>query len=151
MRYYYKVPDAKNWLLRKDPDAGKDWRHEEKGVTENEMVGWHHWLDGHKFEQAPGVGDGKGGLASCSPWSCKESDMIKWLNWTTTTFYTYVMYLGLKSMLLCLSFTQLYHIFLHILIISANSLLFLITLIIYIYYTKLYYVCHIIVCIFIVG
>ena len=67
-------PDAKNWLIWKDLDAGKDWR-QEKGTTENEMVGWHHRLDGHEFEQALGVGDGWGSLASCSPCSCKESDM----------------------------------------------------------------------------
>ena len=60
-------PDAKNWLIGKDPDAGKDWRHEEKGMTEDEMVGWHLWLSGHEFEQAPGVGDGQGSLACCSP------------------------------------------------------------------------------------
>ena len=60
--------DAKNWLTGKDPDAGKDWRQEEKGTTEDEMVAWHHRLDGHKFEQAPGVGDGQGSLACCSPW-----------------------------------------------------------------------------------
>ena len=57
------LPDAKNWLIGKDPDAGKDWRQEEKGVTEDEMVGWHHWLDGHEFEQALGVGEGQGSLA----------------------------------------------------------------------------------------
>ena len=56
-------PDAKSWLIRKDPDAGKDWRQEKKCITEDEMVGWHHWLDGHEFEQAPGVGDGQGNLA----------------------------------------------------------------------------------------
>ena len=60
-------PDVKNWLIGKDPDAGKDWRQEEKGTTKNEMVGWHHWLNGHEFEQAPGVGDQQGGLACCSP------------------------------------------------------------------------------------
>ena len=65
-------PDVKNWLIGKDPDAGKDWRREEKGTTEDEMVGWHQWLDEHEFEQAPGVGDGQGGLAFCSPWSLKE-------------------------------------------------------------------------------
>ena len=65
-----------------DPDAGKDWRKEEKGITEEEMVGWHHWLNGHEFEQAPGVGDGQGGLACCSPWGHKESDMTEGLNWT---------------------------------------------------------------------
>ena len=67
-------PDAKNWLIRKDPDAGKDWRQEEKGTTEDKVVGWYHWLDGHEFGQAPGVGDGQGSLACCSPWGCKESD-----------------------------------------------------------------------------
>ena len=75
--------DAKNWLVWKDPDAGKDWRWEEKGTTtEDEMVGWHHWLDGHEFEQALGVGDGQGGLVYCSPWGCKESDTTERLNWT---------------------------------------------------------------------
>ena len=59
--------DGKNWLTGKDPDAGKDWRQEEKGTAEDEMVGWHHWLNGHEFEQAPGVGDGQGSLACCSP------------------------------------------------------------------------------------
>ena len=67
--------DAKNWLIGKDPDAGKDWRQEEKGRQRDEMVGWHHWLDGHEFEQALGVGDGQESLACCSPWGCKESDM----------------------------------------------------------------------------
>ena len=61
-------PHAKSWLIGKDPDAGKDWGQEEKGKTEDEMVGWHHRLNGHEFEQAPGVGDGQGGLACCSPW-----------------------------------------------------------------------------------
>ena len=75
-------PDAKNWLIRKDYDAGKDWRQEEKGMTEDEMIGWHHWLDGHEFEQAPGVGDGPGSLACCSPCGHKELDTTEWLNWT---------------------------------------------------------------------
>ena len=75
-------PDAKNWLIGKDPDAGKDWGQEEKGMTEDEMVGWHHWLDGHELQWTPGTGDGHGGLACCSPWSCKESDTTGWLNWT---------------------------------------------------------------------
>ena len=60
--------DAENWLIWKDPDAGKDWRQEEKGTTEDEMIGWHHWLNGHEFEQAPGVCDGQGSLSCCSPW-----------------------------------------------------------------------------------
>ena len=67
-------PDAKNWLIGKDPDAGKDWGWEEKGTTEDEMVGWHHWLDGHEFEQAPGDGEGQGSLACCSLWGHKELD-----------------------------------------------------------------------------
>ena len=75
-------PDAKNWLIGKDLDAGKDRRQEEKGMTEDEMVGWHHWLEGHEFEQAPGVGDGQGGLVCCSPWCHKESDTTEQLNWT---------------------------------------------------------------------
>ena len=73
-------PDAKNWLIWKDPDAGTDWRQEEKGTTEDEMVGWHHRLNGHKFKQALGVGDGQGSLACCSPWGHKESDTTEWLN-----------------------------------------------------------------------
>ena len=65
-------PDGKNWLIWKDPDAGKDWRWEEKGSTEDEMVGWHHQLNGHEFEQDPGVGDGQGSLVYCCPWGHKE-------------------------------------------------------------------------------
>ena len=72
--------DVKNWLTGKDPDAGKDWR-QEKGTTEDEMVGWHHRLDGHEFEQDLGVGDGQGSLACCSPWDHKESDVTERLNW----------------------------------------------------------------------
>ena len=68
-------PDVKSWLIGKGPDAGKHWRWEEKGMTEDEMVGWHHWLDGHGFEQALGDGDGQGGLACCSPRYCWESGM----------------------------------------------------------------------------
>ena len=61
-------PDAKSWLIGRDPDAGKDWRQKEKGTEEDEMVGWHHWFNGHEFEQAPGDGEGQGDLACCSPW-----------------------------------------------------------------------------------
>ena len=75
-------PDAKNWLIWKDLDAGKDWRQEENGMTEVEMVGWHHQLNGHEFEQAPGVGDGQRSLACCSPWDHKESNVTECLNWT---------------------------------------------------------------------
>ena len=73
-------PDAKSQLIRKDPDAGKDWRWEEKGMIEDEMVGWHHWLNGHEFEQAPGDGEGQGSLVCCSLWSPQELDMTEWLN-----------------------------------------------------------------------
>ena len=72
--------DAKSWLIRKDPDAGKDWRQEEKGMTQDEMVGWHHWLNGHEFEQAPGDGEEQRSLVCCSPQGREESDMTEWLN-----------------------------------------------------------------------
>ena len=75
-------PDVNNWFIWKDPYVGKDWGQEEKGMTEDEMVGWHHWLNGCEFEQTPGVGDGQGGLACCSPWGHKELDMTERLNWT---------------------------------------------------------------------
>ena len=75
-------PDAKSWLIWEDPDAGKDWRQEEKGMTEDEMVGWHHRLNGHESEWIPGVGDGQGGLACCDSWGRKESDMTERLDWT---------------------------------------------------------------------
>ena len=68
-------PDAKNWLIRKDSDAGKDWRQEEKGMTEEEMVGWHHQLNGHEFEQALGDGEGQGSVVCGRLWGRKESDM----------------------------------------------------------------------------
>ena len=74
--------DVKNWLIGKDPDAGEDWRLKDKGTTEDEMVGWHHWLDGHEVEQVLGVGYGQGGLACCSPWGRKESDTSERLNWS---------------------------------------------------------------------
>ena len=74
-------PDVKNWLTGKDPDAGKDWRREEKGTTEDEIVGGHHRLNGHEFEQALGIGDGQGSLVYRSPCGRKESDMTEQLNW----------------------------------------------------------------------
>ena len=79
-------PDAKNWLIWKDPDAGKDWRQEEKG-TEDEKVWWHHRLNGHEFGWALGVGDGQGGLACCSSWGHKESDTTERLNWTDLSIH----------------------------------------------------------------
>ena len=80
---YFTSPDVKSWLIGKDPDAGKDWEQEEKGMTEDEMVGWHHRLNGHGFRWTLGVGNGQGGLACCGSWGSKESDMTEWteLNW----------------------------------------------------------------------
>ena len=72
-------PDVKSWLIRKDPDAGKDWRQEEKGTTEDDMVGWHHWLNGHEFKQAQRDG-GQGSLECCSPWGRKECNTNEPLN-----------------------------------------------------------------------
>ena len=73
-------PNAKSWLIGKDPDTGKDWRQKEKGTTEDAMIGWHHWLNRCEFRQAPGDGEGQGGLVCCSTWNPKESDMTKQLN-----------------------------------------------------------------------
>ena len=75
-------PHTKSWVIGKDLDSGRDWGQEEKGTTEDEMVGWHHWLDGHELEWTPGVGNGQGGLARCNSWGRKESDMTERLNWT---------------------------------------------------------------------
>ena len=79
-------PHGKSWLIGKDSDAGRVWG-QEKGTTEDEMAGWHHWLDGHEFEWIPGVGDGQGGLACCDSWGRKESDTTERLNWTA--LYTF--------------------------------------------------------------
>ena len=75
-------PYTKNWFIGKDLDAGKDWRQEEKGKTEDEMIGWHHRLNGHEFGQALGIGDGHGSLVCCSPWGHKVLDTTEWLCWT---------------------------------------------------------------------
>ena len=80
--FLYSLTDVESWLISKDPDAGKDWGQEEERMTEDEMVGWHHWLNGHGFACTRGVGDGQGGLACCSSWGCRESDMTERLNWT---------------------------------------------------------------------
>ena len=79
------APNVKSPLIRKDPNAGKDWRQEEKGMTEDEMVGWHHWFNGHALEQAPGDGKGHWSLVCWTPWGCKESDITS--DWTKTTNY----------------------------------------------------------------
>ena len=75
-------PHAKSWLIGKDSDAGRDWGQEEKGTTEDEMAGWHHWLDGRESQWTLGVCDGEGGLVCCDSWGRKESDTTEQLNWT---------------------------------------------------------------------
>ena len=112
-------PDMKNWLIGKDPDAGKDWRQEEKGMTEDEMVGWHHWLKRHEFEWAPGVGKGQGRLVCCSPWGCKDLDMTEQLNWTDSLLF-FFLYVNFFSNLLFSFFTFLWLILLNI-IFPSNS------------------------------
>ena len=96
------LPDAKNWLTGKDPDAGKDWRQEKQGMTEDELVRWHHQLDEHEFEQAPGVGDRQASLACCSPWGRKWSDTTEWLNWTELMHSVNKNFLRLLSILICI-------------------------------------------------
>ena len=93
---YLGPPDEKNCFVAQDPDAGKDWRPEEKGMTEDEMVRWYHWLDGHEFEQALGV-DEQGSLACCSPWGRKELDMTEWLNWTDRWVISYISIWGVHG------------------------------------------------------
>ena len=82
-------PHEKSWLTGKDCDAGRDLGQEEKGITEDEMAGWHHWFDGCESEWTPGDGDGQGGLVCCDSWGRKELDMTEWLNWTELKLYIY--------------------------------------------------------------
>ena len=94
-------PDAKSWLIWKDPDDGKDWRWEEKRMTEDEMVGWHHRLNRHELEQAPGVGDGQASLACCSPWGCKvRRDWVTELRPKSTSNGIWAQILSLRTRLL---------------------------------------------------
>ena len=79
-------PDSKSRLIGKDPDARKDWRQEENGMTKDEIIGWHHWLSGHEFEQVLEDGEGQRKLVCCSPWGCKESDRTEWLSNNNTIF-----------------------------------------------------------------
>ena len=92
--WMWLVIETKSDLIGKDSDAGRDWGQEEKGMTEDEMAGWHHWLDGHESEWTPGVGDGQGGLVCCDSWGRKESDTTERLNWTETksncNYYTWI-------------------------------------------------------------
>ena len=90
-------PDAKNWLIGKDPDAGKDWRKEKKRTIEDKMAGWHYQLDGRESERVPGVGDGQRSLVCCSPWSRKESDTNEWLNWTEWNIIWNIIKMKMKS------------------------------------------------------
>ena len=79
-------PHEKSWLIGKDSDTGRGWGQEEKGMTEDEMAGWHHWLDGRESEWTPGVGDGQGGLACCDLWGCKESDTTERFIWSDLNY-----------------------------------------------------------------
>ena len=81
-------PEVKSRLIGKDPDSRKDWRQEEKGMTEDKMVGWHNLFNGHEFEQSLGDCEGQGSLVCCSPWGCKKSDMTEWLNWVCNLNWT---------------------------------------------------------------
>ena len=90
-------PDGTSWLIEKDPDAGKDWG-QEKGMTEDDMVGWHHLLNGYGFGWTPGVGDGQGGLACCDSWGPKESDVTERLNWTEVNIYLKIHLLSFISL-----------------------------------------------------
>ena len=97
-------PHAKSWLFGKDSDAGRDWGQEEMEMTENEMAGWHHQINGHEFEWTPGVGDGQGGLACCDSWNRPESDTTEWLNWTELSqhisFFSFSLFFIFLSFLL---------------------------------------------------
>ena len=96
-------PDVKRWLIRKDPDARKDRKQEEKGMTEDEMVGWHHWLNGHEFGQAPGDGEGQGSLACCSTWGHKELEKSDW----TTIFLKFsFLFCVMRKQKYCTRYTE---------------------------------------------
>ena len=118
----------KNWLIWKDPDAGKDWRQEDKVTTEDEMVGWYHRLNGHEFEQTPGDGNGQGSLAYCSPWDHKQLDTTEWLNGPNSNFFFHISFLfssiflynnfvdAISSLLICL---RIYLVLFHSLTVSS--------------------------------
>ena len=95
-------PDVKSWLIGKDPDAGRDWKQEEKGMTEDEMAGWHHRLDGHGFGWTQQVGDGQGGLVCCDSWGRKESDTTEWLNGTELNGLSLISHTARDRMILLL-------------------------------------------------
>ena len=121
-------PDSKKWLTGKDLDAGKDWRQEEKGATENKMVGWHYQLNGHEFKQAPGDGEGQGGLTCCSPWSCRVGHdwaTKQLFNYSTTFSYmwNYPMSKSLKSIFIFNAFPSYQHTEHQAKILSLNFLI----------------------------
>ena len=89
-------PHAKSWFIGKDPDAGRGWGQDEKGMTEDETVGWHHRRDGHEFGWTPGVGDGQGGLACYDSWGRKESDTTEWLNWTELILCMHIVFMSVS-------------------------------------------------------
>ena len=101
-------PNAKSWLIRKDPDAWKEWRQEEAGTTEDEMVGWHYWLNGHEFDQALGDGEGQGSLACCSPQGCKESDMTERLINNNFVWWQMIIRLKMVIILWCITISNHY-------------------------------------------
>ena len=92
-------PHVRHWLIGKDSDAGRDWGQEEKGTTEDEMAGWHHWLNANESEWIPGDGDGQGGLACCNSCDRKESDMTEWMNWTKLNWKVFILIFFLLSKL----------------------------------------------------
>ena len=93
-------PCAESWLIRKDPDVGRDWGKEKKGTTEDETAGWYHQLDGHEFRWTPGVGDGQGGWECCGPWGHKQSDTTVWLNWTELMATLFLAFWGTSNTVL---------------------------------------------------
>ena len=95
-------PHAKSWLIGKDSDAGRDWGQEKKGTTEDEMAGWHHWLDGHEFGWTPGIGDGQRGLACCNSWGHKESDTTEWLKWTDNSSKNQILMFNSNMFRICM-------------------------------------------------
>ena len=95
---------VKSWIIGKDSDAGRDWGQEEKGTTEDEMAGWHHWLNGRESERTPGVSDGQGGLECCDSWGRKESDMTERLNWTELNWSSLITQ---KDLLICHTFLKI--------------------------------------------
>ena len=116
------LPDTKNWFTGKDSDGGKNWRQEEKGMTEDEMVGWYHWLNIHEFEQAPVVAYGQGILVCCSPWGPKESDMTEWLSWTELIIYSGNYFVGTTIQTMTVSSFKNYgYMFIHIYIHGYKS------------------------------